>query len=276
MQSKYIRFIIKDFKRFENILSNCLIALIIIILGIATFNSFSNGDILKLDMIAVQNFRIPSKNLFLLKRLAGDYDIDFAELLSIYAIDNNFFKDSKSSVKISDIEYKYAVNYKSILKKYDRKSIVPYYNMFKSIFAELEYFPITLIDSNNYMLSEALEQEIEGIEITNKSLSHSNISVVSMTDGIIKDIGFDKNDGMYVSIVTQNNNVYYYANLDNLNKALSKNRKISSGQYIGQMGKNQINRNKENLIIRISPAFKKIPFINPYPFLKYIENNKLD
>lgn len=94
--------------------------------------------------------------------------------------------------------------------------------------------------------------------------------IVSVCDGIVEKLGWNRLGGERVGVRGNDGNYYYYAHLDTINKKLIVGEKISKGELIGTMG------NTGDAIttpdhLHFGIELPNGEWVNPYSFLKVWE-----
>lgn len=269
-----------------------LISLIPLIAILIAINS-TNKNSLDIPVENLMAFKISYENLTKLKELSVKYNINFSELVTYYSLENNYFDDK---TEIDDkIEQNFIINYDSIKNKYKSKDIEDYYNLFDSIYNEIKCFPIPITEEekNKYVYGDSWGAQRTydgkrihmGTDIMDRENIEGRIQIVSMTDGTITNLGWNNRGGWRVGITSDNGNYYYYAHLDKFNEEIKKDAKVKAGDLIGYMGNTGYSKTEGtkgnfevHLHVGIMPEnnFSKEEFwINPYPFLRMIENNNI-
>lgn len=261
------------------------IPIFIIFVLLKNFNTKSDLDI---PIYNVCSFKISSSSIIKLNEIAKNYNLDFPQLLTYYAIENNFFNEK--SLEIDDIEKNFILNYETVKNKYKNKQIEPYLNIINNILTEIKTFPIPKDLKNDYTYSDSYGAERTyggkrihtGTDIMSKENVAGKIPIVSMTDGIVENIGWNERGGYRVGIRTKNGNYYYYAHLDTFSPNLEKGKQILSGENLGFMGNTGYSKTegtKGNFEVHLhigiqinSNLSNDELWINPYPFLSLIEN----
>ena len=284
-RSVYYKKYKKDYKMLKYILF--IVCVILILLFIV--KSFNNNN-LDIPLNNVAAFKLSSDNVIKIEEMSKKYNIDFYELLTYYAIENNFFNEK--NLDISNIEQEFIINYDNIKSKYNKKSVEPYYNLIKNIIEEIEVFPISLDYSNNYIYGDSYGAERTyggkrihmGTDIMDKENISGRIPIISMTNGVVENIGWNEKGGYRVGIKSKSGNYYYYAHLDRFEEGMKKGKEILAGDIIGYMGNtgySKIEGTKGNFEVHLhlgieveTTLTKDELWINPYPFLSLIENRQ--
>ncbi len=289
----------KGVRNIEKYIINLLAVLTVIVL-LFMLGKYFFGEQPKTFNVSAENiaaFQIPYKSLTILKNLSAKYKLDYIELLTIYSLENNFFPSKAVASTSEEIESKYILDYDTLKKQYKNSKIKPYYTLFQNLFDEIEYFPIPAgfdnEDTVSYMYGESFgaardyggQRTHEGCDIMDRENQRGRIPIVSMTAGTIEHIGWNELGGFRIGLFTQNGTYYYYAHMDSFAPNLVKGSKVKAGQLLGYMGDTGYGKKEGtkgnfqvHLHVGISPKTslsKKEFWINPYPFLRYIENSKV-
>lgn len=266
-----------------------IFTLLIVILFIFNINIKSK---LNISLNNLENFKISSENIIHLEEMANKYNLNFYEMLTYYAIENNLF-DNKE-LNIDNIEKEFIINYEKIKIKYKKKSIEPYISIFKNLIEDIKVFPIPEEYKKNYVYSDSYGAERnyggkrihKGTDIMDRDNIEARIPIVSMTDGIIENIGWNEKGGYRIGIKSKSGNYYYYAHLDSFEENIQKGTQILAGDKIGYMGNtgySKIEGTKGNFPVHLHLGIEietKLTndeiWINPYPFLTIIENKNMN
>lgn len=309
MRSKHFHSRFKKIKRtsfyrnpytgIEEFIINILAILVIIFLLLYIRNNYFGERQSKIN-VPIENlasFKIPYKTLKAIDELSIKYNIDFYELLTIYSLEQNFYDDSTVTPTVSELEQNIVINYESLKKKFGNDKIKPYKTLIENILTEIKYFPIpegyTDDLGSTFMYGDSFgsarnyggERTHLGTDILDRENIRGRIPIVSMTDGVIENIGWNELGGFRVGIRTSNNNYYYYAHLDSFEQGIKQNDNVKAGSVIGFMGDTGYSKKEGtkgnfpvHLHVGISPDTTIVKgefWINPYVFLRYVENKKI-
>lgn len=283
----------------ENTIVNIIAAVLLIFLVIyikgLIFDTPKKGNI-NADNIAAFSF---SPDTFTsIRELSEKYSIDFYEMLSLYCMECSFYQSKEVNIRTKEeIEQAFVVNYKVIKNSYKSKTIKQYSEMLKNTLEEVKYFPI-MEDAGDgasrdldYIYSDSWgsvreykgTRKHEGCDILDRENIRGRIAVCSMTDGVIENIGWNELGGYRLGIKTASGTYYYYAHLDRFAEGLEQGGTVTAGQLIGFMGDTGYGKkegSKGNFAVHLhvgimpDSKIKKDFWINPYPFLRYIESQK--
>ena len=289
----------KDVQNIKRISINVLAIITLIIVFILIRNVFfSSYQRVNPNVEDVKAFRIPHQNIEQLKLFADSQGLDFPKILALYSIENNFFPSKVLSSTIIGVDKDFVANLDTIKSRYRSRDIEPYRQMFSDIIDDIKYFPIPRgYDAEgeaSYMYGDSWgavrnyrgEHVHEGTDIMDRENIAGRIPIVSMTDGVISDIGWSELGGFRIGIVSPNDVYYYYAHFDRFANGLTLDTSIRAGQILGYMGNSGYDKREGtkgkfpvHLHVGIMPNVKFSrgdTWINPYPYLRYIESSKVD
>ncbi|MHC1747577.1 MAG: M23 family metallopeptidase [Cellulosilyticaceae bacterium] len=122
-----------------------------------------------------------------------------------------------------------------------------------------------------------------GIDIMEPKNKDATTKIISMTDGVVENIGWNELGGYRVGIRSEGGAYFYYAHLAKLPTHIKKGDPVRAGDYIGLMGntgygiEGTSGKFPVHLHVGISvttPENKEF-WINPYYLLRYIENKRI-
>lgn len=264
-----------------------VIAIILIILG--GWRVLRPGKTIRVNPDTVAAFHVPHRAIGMLRTYAADHNINFAELFAVFNAENAFFPEKSATYDLSALLEMYIADFDRILRRYNRRSLAPYVEMFGNLFDEIEAFPIptgwydqdpSVMFGNSWGVEHNFQgnRMHRGSAIIDRENIRGRVPIVSMTAGHITDVGWCNQLGYFVGITTKNGSYYLYAHLNSLATGLNLGQIILAGQHLGQMGNTGGGRNSRSfpvhLHLAISPNvnFTRGEFwINPYPILRYLE-----
>lgn len=175
-----------------------------------------------------------------------------------------------------------------------RDTFEEYRDTVESVWEELIWFPVPLSDTNesatvafeNTWMAERSYGGKRGHEGTDlmPSLDESGYyPVVSMTDGTVEQVGWLEKGGFRIGIRSDNGNYYYYAHLASYVKEWKRGDQVTAGEILGYMGDTGYGPEGTtgqfpvhlHLGIYVPLGADQEMAVNPYWFLKYLENQKL-
>ena len=183
-------------KNDKNILKYIIILIILVLVSIIFIINKSNDNSLNISLNNISAFKLSSENIIKLEQIAKKYNIDFAQMLTYYALENNFFDEK--NLNLSNIEQDFIISYDTIKNKYSKKSVEPYYNLIKNILDDIKMFPISLEYSEKYIYGDSYGAERTyggkrihtGTDIMDRENIAGRIPIISMTNGVVENIGW--------------------------------------------------------------------------------------
>lgn len=161
-----------------------------------------------------------------------------------------------------------------------------------SILSELIYFPLASDCSNieicyyedswKNVRTFGGNRKHEGTDLMTVKNERGIYPVVSMTDGMIEQIGWLKLGGWRIGIRSASGIYYYYAHMESYAPELVEGMQIQAGEFLGFVGdsgygpEGTTGQFAVHLHIGIYlPGKKADKPVNPYPYLKKLENKKI-
>lgn len=165
-----------------------------------------------------------------------------------------------------------------------------YMNLVDDIFSELQCFPVVKEEREVYPVTYedtwgaertyGGERTHEGCDLMAVSNERGKYKVCSMTDGVVKNIGWLEQGGWRIGIQSDLGAYYYYAHLDSYEKAFEEGERVVAGQILGRMGDSGYGKEpgtKGNFAVHlhvgiyVKDALGHERAINPYWYLKRLE-----
>jgi len=255
-------------------LFNTTVAIVLAVTIILTWRVFNPPIPFTAQADAVAALRMPHQAMSNLYALSQWHDVPFYQVLAIYAVANDFFPQGASppEVELDILKKEYVTGFNKLRRQYASKDIEPYFELFRNLVSELEYFPVP--GDYEYMFSDTWGK-LKGTAILDRENIRGRIPVLSMTEGHILQAGWHPHSGYHVVVITSSGNRIMYAHLDKLEEGVATGRQVAAGQGLGAMGSSgeALLERPVHLHIAISP---QVPFaedfwINPYPLLRHVE-----
>lgn len=165
-----------------------------------------------------------------------------------------------------------------------------YMNLVDDIFSELQCFPVVKEEKEVYPVTYedtwgaertyGGERTHEGCDLMAVSNERGKYKVCSMTDGVVKNIGWLEQGGWRIGIQSDLGVYYYYAHLDSYEKTFEEGERVVAGQILGRMGDSGYGKEpgtKGNFAVHlhvgiyVKDALGHERAINPYWYLKRLE-----
>lgn len=162
------------------------------------------------------------------------------------------------------------------------------------ISSELKYFPVAYseknkfveyVDSWGYERTYGGNRNHEGTDIMGLVNKRGIYPIISATDGVVEEIGWLELGGYRIGIRSEGGIYYYYAHLYSYNNEIEKGKKVKAGELIGFMGDSgysKVEGTVGNFDVHLhfgiyvdTDEYGQLS-INPFHFLKSIENNRIN
>ena len=236
---------------------------------------------------------VPSNISNEIKEFSEEHQLDFLQCLTTIMVQCEFdltqFKSK--NMNISDyneqynyLEANYIEEYNSLLASYE------------AIWKDLSYFPVpksskdedaTISFENSWGSKrsyENSESRHEGTDIMTSNNQRGYFPIVSMTDGVVEQVGWLEKGGYRIGVRSPHGGYFYYAHLYNYASEFKPGDTIKAGQLLGFMGDtgySKVEGTVGNFDVHLhlgiyiqTPNYNEIS-INPYWILKHLENKRL-
>lgn len=256
-------------------LSVCLFLFMMILFLTAVIQERSRASILKMDTCESEEFRkqqVSPEVYEVLKRLEKDGG-DFGGLLTASMLDGHFAPEVVCTDKTPYLKYKQ--------EEFDLLR-----SCYEAVWTDLQYFPIPSHEisfENTWMAPRTYggERMHEGTDLSGTEERSGYYPVVSMTDGIVEQIGWLPLGGYRIGIRSPHGGYFYYAHLSDYEKNFQKGESVTAGDILGYMGNTGYGPEGTkgqfpvhlHLGIYIAVPGKKEMSVNPYWVLKAIHKN---
>lgn len=170
-----------------------------------------------------------------------------------------------------------------------------FYELYENIWKDLVYFPIpestenekaTVSYENSWMFERTYGGSYghEGTDLMAGINQSGYYPVVSISDGVVENIGWLEKGGWRIGIRSTRGVYFYYAHLDSYAQEFKQGDVIRAGELLGYMGNTGYGKEEGtsgkfdvHLHLGIYVQTEDIPelAVNPYWFLKYLESEKL-
>ncbi len=159
----------------------------------------------------------------------------------------------------------------------------------KAILKDIQCFPvekqyismISYEDSYGGERTYGGNRSHEGCDLMAGDAKRGTIPLVSMTNGVVKNVGWLKLGGYRIGILSDNGIYYYYAHLDSYAPDLKENDRVYAGQFIGMMGDtgySEIEGTTGNFPVHLHLGIyfydekNREKSVNPFPFLEMLKS----
>lgn len=223
---------------------------------------------------------------------AKENDLDFAEVLTFYMLENDFSLES-DEVKLYNIaSFSEKVAKLKESNEYNFKNV---YEAYAAVFNDIEYFPIPA-SSTEYPIdisfSDGWENEryyddkLHLHEGTDIMANHRRgyVPIVSMTDGVVENVGWLELGGYRIGIRSESGGYFYYAHLYKYSEDFKTGDKVKAGELIGFMGDTGYGKaegtvGKFDVHLHLGIYIKTKNYeelsVNPYAVLLYLKEKRI-
>ena len=231
--------------------------------------------------------------------VAKHVETDMASVVAAWFAENMeySFEESYSDVKPEDT-FPVTINEKhcrDIIARYEQEKPIEWaklINGYRTVMEDLQYFPVAVDERGLSGLTYENgwgdprtyggDRLHEGTDICDKENKRGSYPIVSMTDGVIEHIGWLEQGGYRIGIRTPHGAYIYYAHLASYAKEFTVGERVSAGQILGMMGDtgySKVEGTTGNFVVHLhlgiyieTDHYAELS-INPYYFLKYLENS---
>ena len=233
-----------------------------------------------------RNLKVKEKVLKKAKKIAENKNYDFAKILTVNFLDNHYHlkRLRLKNKKIKHMEKMYI--------KVSNSEYQKIYKGFAAIFNDLKYFPVAKSKSSNFWIgydnSFGADRNFngsykhEGCDIMAQKNVSGYYPIISVTDGVVENIGWLPKGGYRVGIRSDNGGYFYYAHLSQYSN-IKKGDSVKAGTLLGYMGdtgygeegtKGKFDVHLHFGIYIATENYEELS-VNPYYILKYLEENVL-
>lgn len=236
---------------------------------------------------------VPSTAMDGILQFSNEHQLDYLECLTSLMVQHEFNLSSWKQKNVNIIDYNENFNYlaKNYLEEYETLL-----SSYKAIWKDLRYFPVPKsskyqIESIFYENSWGFERNYEnkksrheGTDIMTTNNQRGYFPIVSMTDGVVEQVGWLEKGGYRIGIRSPHGGYFYYAHLYNYAKEFKEGDEIRAGELIGFMGDSGYSKVEGtvgnfdvhlHLGIYIKTKNYNEVSVNPFWILKYLENKSL-
>lgn len=277
------------------------ITLILLIVTLATGIININNSIVTLSKCTILSHNPEEsaefRNMILTEQLLNSVskmstdnsDYSFEEYLAVYMLANGFsgmFKENLTANALKKLIKTY--------NTYDKSRFKQYSNAYLSILTDLKFFPMAFSNKNpkdtfSFDNSWMFERNYggtrghEGTDIMPPKDRSGYYPVVSITDGIVENIGWLEKGGWRIGIRSPHGAYFYYAHLSSYMKDFKIGDTVKAGEALGYMGdtgygpEGTTGKFANHLHIGIYISTEHFPelSVNPYWILKTLEDQRI-
>lgn len=236
---------------------------------------------------------VPSNMFNELKEFSEEHQLDYLQCLTTIMVQYEFDLTQFKSKNMNISDYNEQYNYLEINYIEEYNSLLASY---EAIWKDLSYFPVPQNSKNedasisfenswgskrNY---ENTDSRHEGTDIMTSNNQRGYFPIVSMTDGVVEQVGWLEKGGYRIGVRSPHGGYFYYAHLYNYASEFKSGDTIKAGQLLGFMGDtgySKVEGTVGNFDVHLhlgiyiqTPNYNEIS-INPYWILKHLENKRL-
>lgn len=188
--------------------------------------------------------RFGENGLERMEELAEETGLDLAETAAVCMIHYSFAPTER---EIHSLDAGDVLRWREILNTEENLSYQAIEAAYRAILEDVECFPVArstdksrewVSFGNTWMEQRTYggERRHEGTDIMGAAYDRGTYPVVSMTDGIIKKMGWLEMGGWRIGIYSPSGGYFYYAHLYSYAPGLSEGDEVRAGQLLGYMG----------------------------------------
>ncbi|WP_243116971.1 M23 family metallopeptidase [Natranaerovirga hydrolytica] len=237
------------------------------------------------DLEAIANFHIHNDVLVAIEDYAIEEEKDFYDVLVNTMIHYDFSALDEDIIDLNKV--------KKVKQNNEYEALVGLYQM---ILEDIRFFPIAYNLNSQYeeyyygdtwlaSRSYGGERLHYGTDIMDSNNTRGYLPIVSMTDGVVENIGWLEKGGYRIGVRAPSGAYFYYAHLYTYTGDINQGDTIKAGELLGFMGdsgygeEGTIGMFDVHLHMGISVPLKHQSeeyWVNPYWILRYIEDNKIN
>ncbi len=215
--------------------------------------------------------------LTVVRRYSG---MPFGELLAILRSDA-----SKSAGALGDRPAQDYVKWKNLMLCYNRTGYERLSGLYGAIWDDVKCFPVMadgVVYENSWMFERNYggKRGHEGTDLMPPENLRGHYPVVSMTDGVVEQVGWLPLGGYRIGIRSPSGGYFYYAHLDSYSRTFWVGETISAGTILGRMGDSgygpEGTRGKFDVHLHLGIYIRtedtRELSVNPYWVLRYVQS----
>lgn len=246
------------------------------------------------DVYTTESFR---KMSFIEKKMKSLYYIENGETgKRIIGLDENVLEDIiHESMYMSTFDLKNKVRCPLLFKiLVDKDEYLKCYNVLYSLLSDIRYFPVAADTSGKVKTpyedswggarSYGGSRSHEGTDIMAGNNQRGYFPIISMTDGIVENMGWLELGGYRIGVRSSSGAYYYYAHLCEYADGIAEGSAVKAGTILGTMGDTGYGKEEGTtgqFVVHLHMGMycdvdgKEISY-NPYYILKEAEKYRLD
>ena len=267
-------------ERLQDMMVN-VAAVMVLILLVVSIRGVMSGRRVSMKAADVAAMRAPVDAVLTLRRLAAAQGLDFGDVLAVYMLDNGFFRKAAEPMSEDALITQYVGGHKKKKRALGEKTVAPYASFLRRLTLEITCFPVQdgeVMYGDSFGAARRNGSYI-GIDLFDELREPGRLRVVAMARGVVTEVKQNQADGHYVLIKSDAGTLYKYAHLAYVNADIVPGAKLEAGASLGYMGDSGSDGYNELFPVRLtvsvrieSDVFKGAAWVNPYIFLRLIEN----
>lgn len=248
-------------------------------------------NFVKADNDFFRRQQISEENLGYLRKLSKECKASLPELLAALMATRDYQLDGGQLKNFTAQDWN---DLKAYLNKSNKKEYDNLVTLYSAIWQDIQYFPVpestvnpkatvSFEDSWMYERNFGGKRGHEGTDLMANVNKRGYYPVISMTDGVVEQIGWLTKGGYRIGIRSSHGGYFYYAHLYSYAQEFQKGDVIQAGQLIGYMGdsgyggEGTVGQFPVHLHVGIylNNENGEETSVNPYAVLKYFEENTL-
>lgn len=255
------------------------------------YNNFSFFYFLDGSQIEEESFRcmdFTDNGLLQMRTFADCYELDIYDVITTWMISDGYHWKKRD---INEATRKWYERQKQQMLHYNKYAFLKLRNAYETLLSGISCFPVPKSTNMNVSFvtyeqswgdkrTYGGERTHEGTDVMGMEYPRGFYPVISITDGIVENIGWLEKGGHRIGIRTEKGGYFYYAHLYSYSDGLQVGSKVKAGDIIGFMGdsgygmEGTIGKFPVHLHfgMYMQTAHLEEMSVNPYYILKYLEH----
>lgn len=200
----------------------------------------SLAEELQMDALETDAFRrmsISESDICQVQHMTGRINLSVGDVLTILYT----AKSAGHQIRLETMQEETLLHWNYFLKKYNTKGYHAFASAYGAIWNDLVCFPVAEIGmtfENSWMFERNYggKRGHEGTDIMPPENISGYYRVISMTDGVVEQIGWLPKGGYRIGIRSPSGGYFYYAHLESYSKTYQIGETVTAGEILGTMG----------------------------------------
>lgn len=229
---------------------------------------------------------VSKDNIRQMEEFSQNTGISFADCLAVQLVAGDFVLEKPA--KLSEREFRQR---EALLEKHRKEEFGKLQESCEALFSDLVYFPVAYLKGggsgqifyeNGYGAPRNYggERTHEGIDLFGQKDESGYYPVVSVTDGVVENVGWLPLGGYRIGIRSPHGAYFYYAHLEEYGARFEKGDRVTAGELLGLMGDTGYGQEgtsgKFPVHLHFGVYLRTEHFremsVNPYAILTFLEN----